>query len=102
MSINIDTAVIINTLANAASQLATTAVGKRLEQVIDDLLPDSLTEEMKALRTSSAISAENTQVLRDKLAEILLIVTDLIPTIEDGDLKDDLKEILDLSQPIES
>lgn len=80
MQITQETAQLIDTLANAASKIGSTAGSARLNAVIVDLLdPAQLTAEE---RTALELAAANAETFRAQLIRLALI-DDLLVTAED-------------------
>lgn len=107
MTINQDTANLIDTLASAAAKLSFTNAGKQIEAQIIAMIPgatDSVAEALHQdnieLQTSGRIMAENLEILRGKMQEIVQIVSEALPSIKDVDLADDFRQILKLAEPI--
>lgn len=122
MSITQETANLIETLAHAASQIGSTPASGKINQLIVSLLPatggdtaESIAEalrqdnaalqlELTSLGISARIGAENLEVLRGKLEEIHQIASEALVAIGDtnANIADDLREIIDLANPIEA
>lgn len=121
MSITQEVANVINTLANAASQIGSTPASGKINQLIVSLLPatagdtaESIAEalrqdnaslqlELTSLGISARIGAENLDLLRDKLAEIYQIASEALVAIGDTNVNiaGDLREIIEMAKPIE-
>lgn len=119
MSVTQETANLISTLANAASQIGSTAASAKINQLIVDILPastgaESIAEalrqdnaalqlELNSLQISARIGAENLELLRDKMTDIHQIASEALIAISDINVNvaDDLREIIDLAKPID-
>ena len=66
--------------------------------------PDDIAEALRQdnieLQTSGRIMAENLEILRGKMQEIVQIISEALPLIKDVDLADDVRQILKLAEPI--
>ena len=121
MSITQETANLINALANAASQIGSTAASAKINQLIVSLIPSTddsaeaiaealrqdnaaLQLELASTQKSAGIMAENLALLRDKMADIHQIASEALVAIGDSNpnMADDLREIIDLAAPIET
>lgn len=118
MSITQETAILINTLANAASQIGSTAASAKINQLIVSLIPatdDSAEAIAEALRQDNAalqlelagtqksvgIMAENLELLRSRMQEINQIAAGLLETVPADNDGEKLVMILSLSEPNE-
>lgn len=94
-------AILIETLAHAASQIGSTRASAKINEVICDLLPNTSVEQIAALEASERVMSANLELIRGNLAAITQIVTEVLPHIEDVDIADDFRKILALAKPIE-
>lgn len=117
MSINHDTAILIDTLATAASKIGSTPASAKINNLIVSLLPDveasdiaeglrqdniALQEELASLQTSARIGTENLEIVRGKLADIHKIVFALLETAPSDEDGEKLEDILKLAAPIDA
>lgn len=78
MSITHDTAILIDTLARAASQIGSTRASAKINEVICDLLPNTSTEQISALEASERVMSANLELLRIRIGQISKIATDAL------------------------
>ena len=119
MSIDIETAALIETLARAASVIGSTPASAKINQLIVNMLPptddESIAEalrqdnaalqlELTSVQNSARIMAENLELLRGKMTDIHQIASEARVAISDtnSNIADDLREIIDLAAPIEA
>ena len=108
MSVTQETAFLIETLARAASQIGSTAASAKINQLIVDILPattvrstedalrqdnEALQLELTSLQKSADIMAENLALLRDRMGQINLLVS------QEALTGSDIEQILTLSTP---
>lgn len=110
-----NTAMLISTLAHAASAIGSTEASEKINHKICEIIdstPDeniaealrqdnvALQQELASLQTSARIGAKNLEIVRGKLKEISMLATESLSTIdtaENVDLADDLRKIVELS-----
>lgn len=108
MSVTQETAYLIETLARAASQIGSTAASAKINQLIVDILPatsvgstedalrqdnEALQLELTSLQKSAGIMAENLALLRERMEQINLLVSQEVL------MGTDIELILSLSAP---
>lgn len=115
MSITQETATLVNILANAASQIGSTAASAKINQLIVELLPattsaDNIAEalrqdnaalqlELTSLQISARIGAENLELLRGRMEQINTMAYKLIESAPADDDGEKIEQIINLSAP---
>ena len=75
------------------------SIRTRNEKKADDIA-EALRQDNIELQTSGRIMAENLEILRGKMQEIVQIVSESLPSIKDVDLADNFRQIIKLAEPI--
>lgn len=107
MTMDLNTAALIETLARAASCIGSTPASGKINQLIVDLLPTTTGDEdiADALRQDNAALQDELKVLRDKLKKISSGATEMLGNVtgtgEDAvALRGDLNKIIELSDDV--